>query len=112
MPEGESLPVPPPEATPQRERLSDEQMGGLLSAVGNNEAKAILFMLMEPHTVYTSGELNQLILKGQGQNPGWNMSRDVPFKYCKKSFVDDGLVEPIEDGLQTTGYMKTDEGGE
>ncbi|MBI1919378.1 winged helix-turn-helix transcriptional regulator [Candidatus Microgenomates bacterium] len=110
MSEGDPLPVPPQEATSQQERLSDKQMGGLLSAVGTNEAKAILLILMRPNTTYTAWALHQLIMRGQGQHPGWEINHSVPYQYCEESFVNNDLVGKkveIRRNLPVTDYIKT-----
>lgn len=90
------------------EMVSDEELGNLLSAFGNNEAKAIILGLMQTETIYTAGALHSVLRNAQGQSVV-RMNRRAGFKYCQQSLSPIGLVtrEVIEPGLATYGYMKT-----
>lgn len=96
----------------QRERLSDAQMGNLISALGNHEAKAAVLCLMTPGIIYSAGDLHRAIIWAQGQNIGWRMSRSDSFSYCQNSLSPIGLVthEAINPDLSAYGYMKTEYG--
>lgn len=107
--EGQEVP-----RTPERpkERLSDEEMGNFISALGNHEAKAITLCLMTPGIIYSRGDLHRAVIWAQGQNKGWRMNRQVSFDYCQKSLSPIGLVtrEVINPDLSAYGYIKTDYG--
>lgn len=93
-----------------RERLGEEALGNLLAAFGNHEAKAITLGLMQPNTIYTSGDLSRLVNAAQGQRPGWKQYGSVPFKYCLSSLSPIGLVTQevtTRGGHEVIGYMKT-----
>ncbi len=95
------------------ERLSDEQLGNLISSVGNHEAKAITLLLMQPDVIYTQRDLFRIIINAQGERPGWRMHSSVPFEYCQNSLSPIGLVakEVLErEGLTTYGYLITEYG--
>ena len=92
----------------KQEMVSDEELGNLLSAFGNSEAKAIILGLMQPETIYTAGALHSVLRNAQGQSVV-RMNRRAGFKYCQQSLSPIGLVtrEVIEPSLATYGYMKT-----
>lgn len=96
----------------QNEALSDEQMGNLISAVGNSEAKAVTLLVMEPGIIYSESDLFRAVRDSQGQFPGWNMGVRLPYNYCKKSFSEIGLVaaEVIDEHNNEFGYVKTEYG--
>lgn len=96
----------------KKERLSDEEMGNLISALGNHEAKAITLCAMTPGIIYSRSDLYRAIIQAQGQNIGWRIARPGPFKYCEYSLSPIGLVthEAINPDLSTYGYVKTDYG--
>lgn len=81
------------EAPKTREKLSDEEMGNLLSAVGNHEAKAITLILMGNGNNFDAGRLYRKILKAQGKHKGWVMNKNNPFSYCTRSLSFSKLVE-------------------
>ncbi len=101
----------PPEGT-KGERLSDEEMGNLISAIGNHEVKAITLGAMEYGHLYTSHQLYRTIIDVQGGNVGWKTNSGLPFNYCRYSLEPIGLVakEVISPDLSTIGYMKTQKG--
>lgn len=95
------------------ERLSDERLGNLISAVGNHEAKALLLGLMWPKIIYTQRELQTHANNAQGQNLGWVINDRTLFDYCKQSFSPIGLVAQevtIRGTFKPVGYVKTDLG--
>lgn len=110
--EGQGQEVPKIREQQQKERLSDEEMGNLISALGNHEAKAIVLCLMTPGIIYPRYDLYRAVIQAQGQNIGWRMNREGPFKYCQNSLSPIGLVthEVINPDLSTYGYMKTEYG--
>lgn len=103
-----------PEQPRARERLSDEQMGNLLSAVGNHEAKAITLILMRNGNIYDRGNLYREVLNSQGKNKGWIIDRHGPLQYCSHSLAPIGLVamEIINPDLSIYGYAITEDGKE
>ncbi len=98
----------------KRERLSDEELGNLLSAFGNNEAKAVTLVAMKNGTIYTDHNLHSELMDVQGDIKGWNMAGRGPFQFCQYSFENIGLVaRGVTDQVQGTwGYIKTDYGEE
>lgn len=98
----------------QKERLSDGELGNLLAAIGNHEAKAITLLIMRPGEIYTRWELFKEFLRAQGEVKGWQLTRDVPFGYCEESLSPIGLVakEALNPDLSTYGYSKTEYGKE
>lgn len=103
---------PTPEQPKPKEKLSDEEMGNLLSSVGNNEAKAITLILMRNGSPYEAGNLHAQVIGSQGEHKAWIMNRSVPFSYCSKSFAPIGLVakETLSHDLSAFGYLITEKG--
>lgn len=106
-------PLAEPE-TRKKEPLSDEELGNLLAAFGNNEAKAVTLIAMRKGVIYDKGDLRGAVIEKQGENAGWRQNNKVPFDYCKDSFENIGLVAKSVSGptLETWGYLKTDYGEE
>ncbi len=95
----------------ERRSLSDEELGNLLAAVGNNEAKANTLLGMSRGEIYTAGQLQELFRKSQGRFVGWSISWGLPFTYCQFSLAPIGLVaREIADESGTFGYQITDFG--
>lgn len=95
-----------------KEHVTDVELGNLLAAFGNSEAKTIVLGLMKPDVVYTSGDLFRTTTFAQGQDLKWR-GNTTPFSYCENSFEPIGLVArdiKSESGLVTIGYMKTKKG--
>lgn len=106
-------PLAEPE-TRKKEPLTDEELGNLLAAFGNNEAKAVTLIAMRKGVIYSEYDLYSAVIEKQGEGVGWRQSRGVPFAYCRSSFENIGLVaksvsDPV---LETWGYLKTDYGEE
>lgn len=100
------------EAPRIRERLTDERVANLVSAIGNHEAKAITLLAMKQGVLYppVSG-LWQSVISFQGEKPGWVLDENLPGRYCRDSLVPIGLVaRKVEDNSRTYGYIKTEEG--
>ena len=90
--------------------MDDQELGNLLAAVGNHEAKAITIAAMREGVIYSMRDLYRLMMDGQGQLLAWRLSYSVPFDYCKHSLAPIGLVAAeicYGEGLSTYGYMKT-----
>ena len=102
------------EAPRPPERLSDEQMGNLLSAVGNHEAKAITLLLMKDGNAHGMRMLHKEFLDSQGAGRVWEVNPSVPYKYSSDSFLQNDLV--TEEAMLTVppsyGYKITDSGKE
>lgn len=97
-----------------RESLSSEQLSGLLSAVGNHEAKALLLASMTPGTVYSSTDLDRIFELRQGKYSVWKM-KVVPFySYCRRSFAPAGLVDVAlrDENLEASRYAATPYGAD
>lgn len=99
----------------KKERLTDEEMGNLISAFGNSEAKAITLLAMRDGRIYTRGDLHRAVLSAQGET-GWRIGTTVPFDYCSHSLAPIGLVvrgivnPDVPDspwGYQLTDYGKS-----
>lgn len=101
----------PKEVTPVKE-LSLEELGNLLSAVGNNEAKAVTLLVMRSGVIYTRPDLFRTVVETQGSLPGWVFNMSLPFDYCEYSLAPIGFVtkEVLDPNLGTYGYIKTDRG--
>lgn len=91
--------------------LSEQEIGNLLAAVGNHEAKALLLPSMRPGEIYTPPSLRELMTHKQGPNLVWPM-HTIPRDYCELSFGPIGLVtkQVLNSDLSTYGYIKTDSG--
>ena len=69
--------------------ISENTIGNLYAALGNNEAKAITFSVMKPNVIYNGKDLDIAIRSAQGDvRKGWKMGFDAPFHYCQKDFED------------------------
>lgn len=86
------------------ERLSDEQMGSLVSAL-HTEQNCTTLLAMKPRVVYSRGDLNRAVLQAQGENIGWAIKKGSALGYCRNSLAPIGLV-----ARETFGYKKTDYG--
>jgi len=101
--------------TQQKERLSDAELGDLLSSMGNHEAKAILLGRMSMSNIYTRMGAKKLMDDAQGANVGWKQKNTTAFGYLQNSLAPIGLVarEIVEgETLDTVGYVKTTKGQE
>jgi len=108
----EQKPTPRPPEIKVREKLSDEELGNLISAIGNHEAKAITLGLMKPGTIYSVSPLRNTVIQAQGDNIGWAVHTSGPFRYCQDSLAPIGLVaqEIINPDMSIHGYVKTEYG--
>src|SRR5579871_927191 len=71
--------VAPYEIEPQTEQMPEEELGNLLAAFGNHEAKALLLVAMAPENIYSDGDMHKMMLKQQGDTLGWKIGNRVPF---------------------------------
>jgi hypothetical protein len=94
--------------------LFTEELGYLLAAFGNNEAKGLLLAAMQPGHIYSSGDLRRLMHECQGQLLAWRLHPSLAFDYCAHALAPIGLVtqEVLDPDLRTSGYMKTPYGQE
>jgi DNA-binding transcriptional ArsR family regulator len=99
---------------PGVDKLPDEYLGYLISAVGNHENKAILCAAMLPGVTYSRSDLDTLMNSVQGDNPAWESRFNVPFQYCLHSLAPIGFVakEIIDKDKRTVGFVKTPLGEE
>lgn len=97
------------EKTAKPDRLTVEEIGNLISAFGNNEAKAATVLAMNVGFIYSSYDLQQTMKALQGDDIGWNMSSNNAFGYCKSSLSPIGLValETLNEDGTEYGYTKT-----
>ncbi len=108
MHEGQEIPHIP-------ERAHDQELGNLLAAFGNHEAKALTLSLMDPGVIYTQNKIHKVILKAQGDAPGWKTINDrTVFNYLTLSLAPIGLVakEVIDPHTGQWGYAITEYGQE
>lgn len=98
----------------RRERIPDQELGNLLSAVGNNESKALTLRAMEGGIAYSVASLLHRVLEIQGNQPLWRMDASTLYGYCQDSFDPIGLVaqEVIDRWHNKYGYIKTPYGHE
>lgn len=96
------------------ERMPEQELGNLLAAFGNHEAKALVLASMRPDRIYSQDELYQLIRARQEGIIVWNVKPHLPFNYAYHSLAPIGLVakEVLDYDLNTYGYIKTDYGRE
>lgn len=99
----------------QKEKIDDD-MGNLLAAIGNNEAKAVTLLVMNGLTLYTPSEIHTAFMRSQGKNPGWNTDKNLQFDYCARSLAPIGLVTyeimDVGNDRQTHAYMITPYGND
>lgn len=104
----------------QEERISNEELGNLLAAIGNGEQKAMLLsvMALHPYTIFTGNDMRQHIADAQGLpfntkvSDGWVESNTSLENHCSSSFSMIGLVsEELKDRENNVyGYMVTRKG--
>ncbi len=94
------------------EKISDEELGNLLAALGNNEAKTLTFLTLSDGNIATASGLASKISRFQGSLPAWNPHKSTLFTYCESSLTPIGLVakEFIDDKANAWGYQITDYG--
>lgn len=73
----------------RRERLTPEELGNLLAALGNNERKAALLVAMLPGELYTKIGLWQRMTDITGIVPKVRNSEE---QYCERSLAPIGLL--------------------
>lgn len=91
------------------ERLTDEELGNILAAFGNSEAKTLTLATMRTGEIYSANRLHRMLTSLQGPNPGWKTSSITPFKYCQESLAPIGLVaeEALNKDSSVYGYIRT-----
>lgn len=94
----------------QEQELPSEKLYKLLAAFGNSEAKAITLIAMLDGNIYPLQPLKVKIIRLQGERVGWNISDDVPFKYCEKSLSPDFVQDIFDLDQSTHGYVITKDG--
>ncbi|MDO8269630.1 MAG: hypothetical protein Q7T54_03105 [Candidatus Levybacteria bacterium] len=90
--------------------LTEDRIGSLYAALGNNEAKAITFLAMKPGVVYDDADILTEVRRVQGNTQkGWRMGNEGPFHYLQKSFAPVGLVaQEVTDAQDNKyGYVRT-----
>lgn len=98
-----------PDEVHPKEPLKDEELGNLLAAIGNHEAKGATLLAMKPGVIYTRPQLGRRFLEVQGETPRWKISQGIPFKYCLQSLSPIGVVaqEYIDPNEGLWGYAVT-----
>lgn len=101
-----------PERSETKDIMSVEQIGNLISGVGNHEAKAITLILMRDGGIYDGKELSRKILNSQGNNREWEISRRAVDNYCSHSLAPNDLITEVVSGgnLVTFSYSITESG--
>lgn len=97
------------------EPMPEAQLGDMLAAVGNHEAKALLFAMMADDGTAQSGlDLRRQFMTSQGERPVWRISHSSPGNYMRHSFLQAGLISPHESAEESVGevYGKTEQGRE
>ncbi len=102
------------EAIKSSEKLTDNEIGNLLAALGNSEAKAMTLLLMQPAVIYRRYDIHRVFMHAQGETPGWKTSKILQFQYCGDSFSPIGLVtrETLDENANVYAYQITDFGQE
>ncbi|MBI4039122.1 hypothetical protein HY384_04155 [Candidatus Daviesbacteria bacterium] len=92
--------------------FQENEIGNLLASVGNHEAKGVLLVAMDPHTIYNRPSAHRLFIDVQGSYVSWRMNVNGPFQYLQNSLEPTGLVakEVLNPDLSTYGYIKTEYG--
>lgn len=108
------------ETQPHQERMSNEELGNFLAAVGNGEHKALLLIAMSlpPNALFTGYDMKQAIAHVQGlpanakPKTGWIESPTALVNHCATSFSQIGLVsQELKDPTNNVlGYKVTDKG--
>lgn len=88
----------------QERELPKENPYGFLAAFGNSEAKAITLIAMSDGDIYLLKPLKRKLIDLQGEQVGWEISDDVPFKYCEKSLAPDFVEEILASDQSSYGY--------
>jgi hypothetical protein len=73
------------------EDLSPPRLYDVISGVGNNELKGLVFGLMRNEVSYTASPLHAKTIAMQGEDPAWHVSTQTPFSYCE-TFTNVGVV--------------------
>lgn len=94
----------PKEATSIPERLSNEQLGSLIAAMGNSEVKVAMLIGMQKGKTYRKGEFKRLSQEMQRGYNGWDLSRGAGIGYAKLSFTPHGLVVEGSNGYIKSSY--------
>jgi len=96
----------------EREVPPFEETANVFAAL-DSEPKCLLLAAMSPHTIYTRGELKNLLLNIQGTDPGWVQSDRTAWEYCSQTLAPLGLVaQELADENGVFGYVKTPFGRE
>lgn len=90
--------LPQAEFLPPAEALTDEQLGGLLAAVGNHEAKAVVLGSMQNGVAYNMSALHDLFIEAQGDAVSIKGGVANQIAYCKDSFYPVGAVAKVRYG--------------
>lgn len=84
---------------PLHEPLTDQQVGDFAAAVGNHEIKALLCIAMEEGMGYRNGELNNLLVAIQGEDPVYHPSSAAGRLYNLDSFEPVDIVDVDFDSM-------------
>lgn len=95
------------------ENITDLQMGSLLAAVGNHEAKALTLIAMSDGQIYTETPLATAVINLQADLPAWNIGRGTTIAYCAVDFADADLVDKVSlgsPGPAASAYVISEKG--
>lgn len=99
------------ETSQKPEKIPDRELGNLVAATANHEAKCLMLIAMKPGEVYPSPDIYREFISLQGKNPGWRIAHLVPFQYCRDSLHPIGLVAwEVRKSDNVLGYAITDYG--
>lgn len=105
----ESLGYSPVEDNPVQEfSLSEQEMGVLVSYLGNHEIKALLLDALSNTVLQTGHELHVVINRAQGRRPTWNIPAFRINLWCEMQFLPLGIIS----GNHELGYVLTSFGRE
>lgn len=95
----------------QRHEISDREIAGILSAIGTNEERTVLYLSMYPRTVYFGANIYHGFLEVQGQNP-FGCPQSLPYNTLRDNFHPNGFAEAVrvEEG-GAIGFRQLDAGG-
>jgi predicted transcriptional regulator len=95
----------------RRQVRSSGRVGSALAAVGNHEAKALLFLAMQPGEEYGISALHRLFLEIQGDEPAHRGTVTLPQKYAIYSFEPLGLAHRVHDEHGFIRHVRDDPDG-
>jgi len=83
----------------QAAALIDDESRGLLSAIGNHEAKTLVTAVInsQPSLGFSVRQLEREMVTRQGENPSWHINSGTLADYCTESLLPIGAVAREEE---------------